>query len=150
RAGAVHFFRFDVVKDQSVGVRLQTTELKSKVDPVLVFTDMSGKILAEGQGHLGHTFAKAGTYAVAVRDRDYRGGADFTYRMWVGAYPVVTSVFPMGLERGTEGEIQIEGVFLSKRAIRYAIPKDAKPGQIFPIDIHTEEKLSGKAQIVAG
>jgi hypothetical protein len=56
----------------------------------------------------------------------------------------------MGLQRGTQGDIHIEGVFLSKRTIRYAIPKDAKPGQIFPIEIHTEQKLSGKAQIIAG
>jgi len=151
RAGAVHFFRFDVVKDQEVGVRVQTIELKSKIDPVLVFTDLSGKILAESnQGHLGHTFAKAGTYAVAVRDREFRGGADFTYRLWVGTYPVITSVFPMGLQRGTKGLVQVEGVYLPNRVFPYFIPANAKPGQVYSIEVRAEERVMGKAEIVAG
>src|SRR5262249_17865255 len=124
---------------------------KSKVEPILIFTDMNGKIIAENnQGHLGHTFAKAGPYAVAVRDRDYRGGADFTYRMSIGAYPVITSVFPTGLQRGTSGDIAIEGVFLSKQKIRFFMPKDARPGQVFTLDVPTEQKAMGKAQVIAG
>jgi WD40 repeat protein len=104
RAGAVQFHRIDVKAGQSLGVRIQAAALKSKLDPVLILADATGHTLAEGmQGHLGYTFAKAGTYAIGVRDRDYRGGSDFTYRLQFGEIPIVTEVFPLSLPRGARG-----------------------------------------------
>ena len=148
RAGAVHFFRFDAKKGQPLGVRL-TAEGKAKFDPVLILTDMAGRILAESyDGHLGYTFAEAGSYAIGVRDRDYRGGADFKYRLEVGEIPVVTAVFPLGLQRGTKGDIRLDGVFLPKKMIAFAAPADAKPGQMMPLPIG--DGVLGKAQIVVG
>ncbi|HZZ81476.1 MAG TPA: DUF559 domain-containing protein [Gemmataceae bacterium] len=148
RAGAVQFHRINVKAGESLGVRIQTAELKSKLDPVLILTDAAGNTLAEStQGHLGYTFAKAGTYAIGVRDRDYRGGNDFTYRLQLGELPIVTEVFPLSLPRGMKGDIQLDGVFLPKRVISFAMPADAKPGQVFKLDVGN---ALGKAEIVAG
>src|SRR5207302_11165567 len=133
RAGAVHFYRFEVVKGQELGVQL-TKDAKAKLDPALILTDMTGRLLAESyEGTLGYTFPEAGSYALGVRDRDYRGGADFKYALNLGEIPVVTAVFPMGMKRGAKGKIQLEGVFLPKKTLLMSIPTDAKAGQTIPL-----------------
>jgi hypothetical protein len=149
RAGAVHFYRFDVKKGQQLGVRVVSQNSKSKLEPVLLFTDMAGRVLAESNdGLLGHTFADEGSYALGVRDRDYRGGADFEYRLELGEIPIITAVFPMGVPRGTKADIQLDGVFLPRRTITMTAPADAKPGTMIPLDVGAG--VLGKAQIVVG
>jgi hypothetical protein len=149
RAGAVHFYRFDAKKGQPLGMKLVTGELKSKIDPVLILTDLAGRILAESyDGHLGYAFPSDGSYAVGVRDRDYRGGADFKYRLELGDIPVVTAVFPMGLQRGAKADIHLEGVFLPKKVIPMTIDAKAKIGETIPLSIGPG--VLGKAQVVVG
>ncbi len=150
RAGLMHFYRFDIKEDgQPVGLQLQTKELMSKLDPVLVITDLAGRQLAESyDGHLGHTFAKKGRYAVSVRDREFRGGADFKYRLQLGEVKVVNELFPLGAQRGTRAAIQINGVFLPSPAHEIDVPKDAKVGEMIPVP--TGNGVLGKAQIVVG
>jgi hypothetical protein len=53
-------------------------------------------------GLLGIVCATAGEYTLAMRDRDYRGGENYRFRIDVGAIPIVTAVAPLGLQRGTE------------------------------------------------
>ncbi len=148
RAGAVHSWRINVVKGQSLGIEFVKLD-GSKIDPVLTLADPAGRIVAESyDGLLGHTFAEAGAHTLGVRDRDYRGGPDFKYRYKLGKIPIVTAVFPMGLQHGTSGEVKIEGVFLPKNVIKLDVPKDAKVGQAFPIDVGPG--VLGKAQIIVG
>jgi very-short-patch-repair endonuclease len=151
RAGAVHFFsfRFGLKKQQQLGIHLMTREINSKIDPVLTVTDMSGRVLAESHdGYLGFTSPESGGYAIGVRDREYRGGANFRYRLNIGQIPVVTSVFPMGIQRGTRADIHLNGVFLPKSTIAFTSPADAKPGQMMPLPVG--DGVLGKAQIVIG
>ena len=146
RAGAVNTYRINVAKGQSLG--LEFIKLAgSKLEPVLTIADPMGRIVAESyEGHLGHTFAEAGTHSFSVRDRDYRGGPDFKYRYKLGKIPIVTAVFPMGLQRGTSTEVKLEGVFLPKNAIKIDVSKDAKLGEVIPVPIGAG--VLGKAQIV--
>ena len=52
-------------------------------------------MLAEsGNGLLGFTCPRAGTYALGIRDRDYRGDAAMSYRLHVGDMPIVTGRLP--------------------------------------------------------
>jgi hypothetical protein len=152
RAGAVHFFRFDAKKNQPLGIQLVTKEFKSKIDPVLILTDMTGRILAESyEGHIGYIFPESGSFAVGVRDRDYRGGAEFKYRLDLGAIPVITSIFPLGLERGATGNIKVEGVFLPKNEVTISVPKDAQVGSKLSLNIVSRSQaVLGSQQIVVG
>lgn len=112
RAGDVDYFRFPAAVGDQVGVQITATELGSKLDPVLVLTDDTGAILAEGAAALGYAVRKAGTYAIGVRDRDFRGGSDFAYRLHVGNVPVVTGVFPLAAQRGRATSVHVSGVNL--------------------------------------
>ena len=88
----------------------------AKFAPYLQLTDARGSILAEAtDGALGYTFHEAGTYAVGIRDQDYRGGPDMNYRLHLGDIPVVTALFPLGLQRGAGADIHVQGVFLGAR-----------------------------------
>ncbi|MBI1830186.1 MAG: hypothetical protein HYR84_01900 [Planctomycetes bacterium] len=148
RAGAVHVHRFDAKKGESLGIQL-IKGAKSKLDPVLTITDGAGRILAESyEGHLGYTFKEAGRYAISVRDREYRGGADFRYTLKLGKIPIVTAVFPMGMMRGENGHVHLDGVFLPKTSIPMTIRADAKPGQVIALPVGNG--VLGKAQIVVG
>ena len=80
--------------------------------PVLKLTDVAGGVLAEcTSGVLGYTCPRAGTYALALRDREYRGDG-MKYRLHLGSVPVVMALFPLGLQRGTETAIHLDGVNL--------------------------------------
>jgi hypothetical protein len=135
RAGDVDYFRFEARAGQEIGVQALTAAVKSKLEPILVLIDAEGNRLAESSnGLLGCTCPKAGTYSLGIRDRDYRGGASMHYRLHIGEVPVVTSVFPLGVQRGTEREVRLEGVHLGKvRTARVKVPPDAVPGTRLPV-----------------
>ena len=137
RAGDMDFFRFEARVGQQVGVQALTTVIGSRLNPLLNLVDDAGQVVAESSnGVLGHTCARAGWYALGIRDRDYRGGAAMHYRLHVGAVPVVTAVFPLGVQRGREAEISIEGVHLGGvKSVRIQAPADAAPGTRLPLPL---------------
>jgi hypothetical protein len=137
QTGDVDWFRFDVAAGQQVGVQVLTKEIGSKVDVYLELVDAAGKVLAKSNdGVLGHTFAKAGTYALGVRDREFRGGADMTYRLHIGPIPVITSVYPLGMQKGTTATIHVDGVFLDEKTVQLQAG-DAPVGTKLPVNLKT-------------
>jgi WD40 repeat protein len=130
KAGDVDYFRFDAEAGQPIGVQAITSVAGSKLDPHLTLVDADGKVVADsGNGLLGFTCTSAGTYAIGIRDKEYRGGADKTYRLHVGPIPIVTSVFPLGVQRGTETSIQLDGVHLgANRGVAVKVPTEAAIG----------------------
>jgi WD40 repeat protein len=152
RTGDVDFFRFEAKAGQQVGVQVLTDAVGSKLSPSLRLTDASGQVLAESDnGVLGYTCAQAGTYAVGVRDRDYRGGPGMHYRLHVGGIPVITAVFPLGLQRGTETDIRVEGVHLGQaRSVRVKAPAGAAPGTKIALPVTTPlgTPLNAKSVVV--
>jgi WD40 repeat protein len=137
RAGDTDYFRFEAKAGQELGVLVQA-EAGAKLDPFLRLTDAAGRVLAEGEGHLGYTFAAAGTYSLGVRDREYRGNAAMRYRLHVGDLPVVTAAYPLGLRRGTEAQIHLEGVNLgTARTVKVKAAADAAPGTRLPLPVTT-------------
>src|SRR5438034_886312 len=128
RMGDVDFIRFEAKAGQPVGAQAFVPP-GSKLEPVLQCTAPDGRVLAESlSGALGVTCPADGSYALGVRDRDYRGGAGFTYRLHVGTVPVATSVYPLGLRRGTKREFRVEGVFLASHTATVEATADAMPG----------------------
>jgi WD40 repeat protein len=130
RAGDTDWFRFEAQPGQEVGVEAVTGKIGSTLSAYLQLVDPQGNIVAEsGLGHLGHVCRLPGSYALGIRDLDYRGDAKMTYRLNVGPVPVVTSYFPLGLQRGSTVEVQLEGVHLGDgKRIRVSAAGDAAPG----------------------
>jgi WD40 repeat protein len=151
RAGDVDFYRFEAKAGEAIGVQVIAAEAGSKLDPVLVLTDESGQVLAEGTTALGYTAAQAGAYSVGIRDREYRGAADMTYRLHIGDVPVVTGVFPLGVTRGRATSVHVEGVNLGPaagQAVSVAVQADAAPGSRIPLKLNTAEPPLGNASVI--
>ncbi len=129
RAGAVDYYRFEAKSGQELGVVIKPLA-EAKLDVVLQLTDAEGRVLAESaQGLLGYICPKAGVYALGVRDREYRGDPGMKYQLTIGDIPIVTSIFPLGVARGIQAEIYLEGVHLgATRAVSLQVPTDAVPG----------------------
>jgi WD40 repeat protein len=136
RAGTVDFYRFEAAAGQDVGVQALPGDA-AKLEPALSLADTKGTVVAEGNAVLGYRCAKAGTYVLSIRDRDYRGGA-LAYRLNIGEVPVVTAVFPPGLQRGSEVEFKVEGVHLGNASsVKFKAPADAAPGSRLPLPLQT-------------
>jgi WD40 repeat protein len=111
RAGDADFYRFEATAGQPIGMTVEAP----KFSAVLTALGPAGEIITEStSGSLGFVAAQAGSYAVRVRDRDYRGGGDVTYRLSLGRVPVVTRVFPPAVTRGTTTAVHVAGVHLPK------------------------------------
>lgn len=152
RAGEVDWYRFEATAGQEVGVQVKGG-VGSKLDPALILTDADGRTLAESDsGLLGYRCPAAGAYALGIRDRDYRGEPNMTYRLHVGDLPVLTGVFPLGLQRGTEADVRFEGVNLgSAPTVRVRAPADAAPGTRLPVSLATPHGTPlGNLSVVIG
>jgi WD40 repeat protein len=147
RAGDVDYYRFEAKAGDQVGVQVTAGELGSKLDASLVLTDSTGTVLVEGTTALGFAIPRSGVYAIGLRDRDYRGGAEFRYRLHVGDVPVVTGVFPLAVPRGRAADVHIEGVNLGGAIrARLAVPADAAIGSRLPVPL--PRSAVGKAEVV--
>jgi hypothetical protein len=151
RAGDVDFYRFDVRQGQQLGVHL-VAAASAKLEPTLQLCDLAGHVLAESNSsQLGYTFAAAGTYALGVRDRDFRGGKEMTYQLHMGELPVVTAIFPLGARRGTSVDVQVEGVFLDQKLVRVQVPAGAAVGSTVPIAVTSKHGTPlGLPQLIVG
>jgi hypothetical protein len=136
RAGDVDYYRFEAKAGQEIGVEIKPID-KAKLDVVLQLIDAEGRILTEStQGLLGYTCRKAGGYALGIRDREYRGDPGMKYELRIGDVPIVTSVFPLGVQRGTETDVAVEGVHLGRLGVTHLkVPADAAPGSRLSLPI---------------
>lgn len=153
RAGDVDFFRFEAKAGEQIGIQAVASELGSKLDPALVLTDASGRVLAEGNANLGFTIPRTGSYGIGIRDKEFRGAQDMSYRLQIGAIPVITGVFPLAIQRGRSADVHIEGVNLgvpNGLQVKVTVPADAKPGSRIPIALPMlNEKPLGEAFVMA-
>ena len=152
RAGDVDYYRFEAKAGQEIGVQLLTAAVGSKLEPVLELTDADGRVLTEStNGLLGYTCPAAGTYAVSVRDRDYRGDATMFYRLNIGDIPIVTGLFPLGVQRGAESDVRIEGVHLGPNAHRPRPGAGRRRGRrAGPRAVGHAQRAAARRPVVAG
>ena len=125
-----------------------------KFDPILSLIDDKGRVVSESfTGHLGYRAPTAGTYALSVGDKEFRGGADFGYRLSVGPIPIITSVFPLGIARGTERAVRIRGVnlgFPDGIDVKMTAPATAELGSRILLPKIGELTPLGVASVVVG
>jgi hypothetical protein len=151
RAGDVDFFRFKAQANQEVGVHLLPPAKGSRLEAILEIQGPDGQIVESGSGLLAYTCKQAGTYSLSVRDRQYRGGKGMDYRLKVGAVPVVTGVFPLGVQRGMMTPVSVQGVYLGERAVTMKVPADAPVGSRLPVSVQSPLGTpAGKAEVIVG
>ncbi len=116
--------------------------IRSRFDPVMEIRDEKGSLLKLAQStweqdpRFAYKFARAGKYTLIVRDSEYIGGPNFTYRLLVGRMPFVSGFLPRGEQPGRNVGLQIEGPNIAGRTPASAnIPTGTPPGEYWS-DIH--------------
>src|SRR5262249_54950033 len=125
---------------QEVGIQAVTAAIDSKTEPVLKWLGPTGAAVAESRsGWLAVVCPEAGAYSLTIHDREFRGGKDYSYRLQVGTVPIVSSVFPLGLKRGTEREFHLTGVHLNgQKSMTVAAPADSANDKKLALPIKSE------------
>ncbi len=82
----------------------------------LTLLDASGHEIAYGDDYryqpdpvLHVKIPADGDYVLEIKDALYRGREDFVYRIAIGAFPFITSIFPLGGPAGAKTPIQVAG-----------------------------------------
>lgn len=148
RPGDCDWFYIDAQVGQEIAVQLQSEKDDKIFAPMLQMISPDGTVVAESaQGWLAHVCSQKGRYAIEVRDRDYRGGETLgSYRLHVGSFSIVTSVFPLGAQIGKENNWFLQGVGLAgKNVVKATIPNSFKAGDKVPF-----ETLFPDLNVVAG
>ena len=130
--GDVDSVRFVAKAGDEIGVQLIGPMSVKNFDPVLTLTDSGGAVLQESKNNLlGFKVPVDGSYVIRVADAEFRGSAASTYRLNIGPLPIITSVYPLAVTRGTTTNVQLNGVNLGDtkaRTVAMTMPADATPG----------------------
>lgn len=117
--GDVDCFRFTGHRGQKLVFDVHAARSRSALDPQVALYNEAGREMA-GQidlhgGDPTVVFAPPadGRYVLAIRDLQYRGGGDFSYRIDAGEIPYVQSVLPMSAQPGKVTEVKPQGVNLT-------------------------------------
>jgi hypothetical protein len=108
--------------------------IRSRFDPVLELRDDAGVSMKlaqstwESDPRFSYRFAKAGKYFLTIRDSEYNGGPNYTYRLQTGRMPFVDSYSPRIAHPGQSVQIALQGVNLPMNQTTVSVPKDATPG----------------------
>lgn len=105
--------------------------IRSRFDPVLEITDEAGVNIRlaqstwESDPRFFHRFAKSGRYLLTVRDSEYNGGANYTYRLLAGRLPFLSRFSPLGGTPGSAVQLSLQGENISPKQVAIAIPASA-------------------------
>jgi len=128
-----HYFRFKATARQRLSIEILARRIGSPLDPIIRLLDANGRELAysddepglSGDAQLEYTFSQAGEYLVELRDINYRGGGNYTYRLRLGDFPCVTVPVPMAAHRGSEVALNFAGSHIDGLSpIRLRVPTD--------------------------
>jgi hypothetical protein len=123
-AGDMDRYRFEAAKGQTLIVDVQAARAGSALDPTVALYDANGREVAANNDRHGPDSFLAfevpadGTYELEIRDLQYRGGGDFTYRVVAGPVPYLESLVPMSSRRGQSLEVKPVGYNLNADPIK--------------------------------
>ncbi len=153
RTGEVDYVSFRAKAGDEIGVQLVGPVGVKNFDPVLTLTNDKGQVLQESKSSLlGFNVPADGVYAIGVADAEFRGSATSTYRLNIGPLPIITSVYPLAVSRGSTTKVLLNGVNLGNakaRMVAITVPADAQPGSKVPLPLGelSSKNPAGAAQV---
>jgi hypothetical protein len=120
-SGDKDLYAFKADAGQSIVFDAAARSLGSKADLVLSVLGPGGKVLAtnnrfdkSGDPLIAHTFSEAGTYQLLVSELVLGGSSEHFYRVSIGAFPFITSVYPPVINKAESAELRLIGYNLAK------------------------------------
>lgn len=125
------FFRVEVAAGERLAVEVFGERLGSAIDPILRLLSTDGRelVYVDDDACFGadcrfeRTFATAGEFFIEVRDVLYREGR---FRLRIGDFPLVQSLFPLGAAVGAESVISFTGVDAGELPPRSVFPPPSR------------------------
>lgn len=115
RPGDPDYYEFRARAGQQIVFESVSAQTGSQITPVLSVLNSQGEVVAASRlepgrqdAVLGFTAPESGKYLLRVGDFEQRGGRTFSYRIYAGEFPYVTSVFPLGVGKGNT-EVEASG-----------------------------------------
>jgi hypothetical protein len=145
KPGDVHTFQFRGQAGEEVVFRIVASQLGSKLRSVLTLKDSSGKELAQAgkfsdkpDAVLTYKLPADGQYEISLSDQEKQGDKDHFYRLYAGALPYISSVFPMGVRAGHPTMVEVKGVNLGGiHEVRVNPPQWADGWTTVPVRVKT-------------
>jgi hypothetical protein len=110
RPGDFDYYKINVKAGEELVFENAAPMLGSALQPVIEIYDASQSLLARHEEKpFAHKFDKAGAYYIRIADYQSSGSARHFYRIKVGKFPLLTSAYPLGLQRGKTAEIALAG-----------------------------------------
>ncbi|MCL2742719.1 MAG: pre-peptidase C-terminal domain-containing protein [Planctomycetaceae bacterium] len=131
-AGDVDSFQFKAKRGQKLVIDVQARRLLPYLadavpgwfQAAISLFDSHDKKIAEAMSYhhepdplLLFEVPKDDVYLLKIHDSIFRGRDDFVYRITIAESPLVTSVFPLGLQRGRSQKIDLQGLNLPQSSI---------------------------------
>lgn len=116
----VDLYRFTAAAGDELVFRVTAQPLESSLDAFLTLRDAAGRELASNDDYqtrdpvLGYRFSQAGEYAIEVRDVDYGGALEASYRLTMSREPYLRTVYPLGAAKGTVADLSLFGLNLAQ------------------------------------
>jgi hypothetical protein len=117
KIGDADHFKFKAKAGQQLVFEVISAALNSKLDSFLTLLDDKGQTLASNNDFnaskdslLAYRFKQDGEFVIRISDLERRGQTDqYEYRLNLGEFPYVTSVFPLGVRQGATSEVAVNG-----------------------------------------
>jgi hypothetical protein len=129
KPGDVDLYKIKVNTGQLVTFDNGAMAIGSTLQPVVTILDENLAIVREfgatggiEQSMFAYRFEKAGTYYVKVADYQQSGDARHFYRIVAGEFPLIVGTYPLGVRKGTGGEVALRGYHLAPK-----LKLDGKP-----------------------
>jgi hypothetical protein len=160
--GDVDRYRFLARRDQQIVVAVSARALMPYLadavpgwfQAVVAMYDAAGREIAFCDDHgfdpdpvLHARIPADGEYVVEIRDSIYRGREDFVYRVSIGEFPYITSVFPLGGPAGSKTPVEVTGWNLPSS--RLTLDARPEPG-VYPIAVTSGPLVSNALPFAVG
>ncbi|MFN7936156.1 MAG: hypothetical protein U0R19_22685 [Bryobacteraceae bacterium] len=116
KPGDVDHFKIQAKAGEEIVFQNAAVQIGSTLQPVVAILAEDGSVLKEygrddpeSAQTFSHRFDKAGAYYVRIGDYQLSGRASNFYRYKAGRFPVITSVYPLGLRRGESRQVSMAG-----------------------------------------
>jgi hypothetical protein len=122
RPGDIDYFKIQVKAGQQLSFLNGAMLIGSALQPVVTILDSDLNLVAtfgenggSDQVMFARHFDKAGTYYIRIEDYQRSGRAGNFYRIMVGEFPLVSSVYPLGVQLGSTAELATRGYHTSAK-----------------------------------
>jgi hypothetical protein len=120
KPGDIDYYKIHAKAGEQLVFENAAVMLGSTLQPVIGIYDASQNLIkqygedgARSAYAFSHKFDKAGVYYLRISDYQASGSPKHSYRIKVGNFPLVTSAFPLGVQKGKTTEVAISGYGMS-------------------------------------